>query len=303
VVVSLSARLRAEARDVLELVLLPGLAAILPWGPCFRLFRWLCRFDFLYRDLTERAFEQARARGWAGADPAAWRRTRRLITLVDQADFYLARTRSDRWLRKYVDVDGQWPDPATGAALLCSFHWGAGMWALRSLTAHGLHGHALVAEHKREYFPGQSVRYGYYGLRNREVARALRREPIAMTRPRGIMRTLDGGEQIVALVDVAADRVQASVPIPFLDRRALMPRGLLRIAVSKAIPVTVYLNGLRTDNGRRTLEIRNLGVYSDLDALMRDVFSILDAAIRRDPAAWHFWPIASGFFVEEGASL
>ena len=31
-------RLRREGRDVLELVLLPGLAAVLPWPVCFKLF-------------------------------------------------------------------------------------------------------------------------------------------------------------------------------------------------------------------------------------------------------------------------
>ena len=38
-------RLRTELRDLLELVLLPGLAAVLPWQICFRIFRRLDAFD------------------------------------------------------------------------------------------------------------------------------------------------------------------------------------------------------------------------------------------------------------------
>ena len=36
-------RLRGEARDLIELVLVPGLAAVLPWRWCFVLFRSLAR--------------------------------------------------------------------------------------------------------------------------------------------------------------------------------------------------------------------------------------------------------------------
>ena len=46
-------RLRTELRDLLELVLLPGLAAVLPWPLCFRLFRWLaCAARWLMRAAT-----------------------------------------------------------------------------------------------------------------------------------------------------------------------------------------------------------------------------------------------------------
>jgi hypothetical protein len=32
---------------------------------------------------------------------------------------------------------------------------------------------------------------------------------------------------------------------------------------------------------------------------MRSAFALLEAAIRSEPAAWHFWKVAPRFFVEE----
>jgi len=129
-----TSRLANEARDLLELVLLPGIAALLPWRLCFRLFRWLCGRDFLYRASCNEALAQARARGWVRGDAGEWLRTRRLVTLIDHADFYLARSRSDRWMARHLSVQGEWPSPAQ-PAILCTFHWGAGMWGLRHLSS------------------------------------------------------------------------------------------------------------------------------------------------------------------------
>ena len=56
-------RLRVELRDVLELVLLPGLAVLLPWGACFALFRRMARWNWLYRESCEEALDEARRRG------------------------------------------------------------------------------------------------------------------------------------------------------------------------------------------------------------------------------------------------
>ena len=295
------ARLRGEARDLLELVLLPGIAALLPWAVCFRIFRFLCRAESLYRDYCAEAFAEAQARGWVRGDPAHWRQRCRLVALVDHADYYLSLARSDRWMTRHLQVDGQWPDPAQ-PAILCTFHWGAGMWALRHVAANGLHVHLLIAPHSRAPFAGRAVRYWYYTRRINAIPRALGRPFIEATRsPRTILTAIRGGEQVAAVVDVPADQVTASEPIDFLGMRARVPRGLLRMACDAGLPVTVYVSGIRIADGRRTLKIVQLGTRKDLEPLIREVFSHLESAIEEEPAAWHFWNVASRFF-EGGAS-
>ena len=66
-------RLRVELRDVLELVLLPGLAALLPWDACFALFRRMAHWRWLYREQCEKALAEAKKRGaLRPADEARW---------------------------------------------------------------------------------------------------------------------------------------------------------------------------------------------------------------------------------------
>lgn len=293
---SIASRLRNESRDLLELVLLPGLAAVLPWRLCFRLFRWFSRFGCLYRDECEEAARNAEALGWLRGDRRHWMRARRLVTLVDHADFYLSRTRTDRWLARHVAVSGAWPDPGK-PGILCTFHWGAGMWALRHAGSRAMRAHAIVAPQVPEAFPGRTIKFLYSRARVRSVAAALRTEPIEPSHsPRRILRALHAGEQIVAAIDVPSDQVAASEAIDFLGARARVPRGLLRVAAASSIPVTVYLTGIRLGDGQRSLDIRPLGVRADAAALTTEVFAFLEQAIRTDPAAWHFWAVAPRFF-------
>lgn len=288
-------RLRAEVRDLIELVLIPGLAAVLPWSWCYRVFRVFSQWEWLYWADGIANCDKAAARGQV-TDRAGCRRKWRLMSMVDQADFYLAMTRSNAWMRRHMDVQGEWP-AAGGPAILCTFHWGAGMWALRHLGASGLRAHALVGPQRPEMFPGRRLRYKYFRIRNLAVRRALGTEPLDITGSlRAILKALRAGEQIAAAVDVPAYLSSSNQVIPFLGLNARFPRGLFRMAVDQAVPVTIFINGFRFVDGRRFLRLYQLGVADDVDALMAKVYSQLESLVREEPAAWHFWRISDAFF-------
>lgn len=291
-------RLRAELRDLIEVLLLPGLAAILPWGLCFRIFAKLARWRWLYRDAADRSLAQATAMGWV-ADPAAWSAARRLVTLVDHADLYLARTRSDAWMRRHLDVDGTW-DAAAGPQVLCTFHWGAGMWALRSLAASGLNAHMLVARLDRQQFRHRSIFYHYIKARTAAIAASLRNPTLDPLQDlRRLLAALRSGGQIVAAIDVPSDQVSASLPVQIAGHTALVPRGLLKMAVEQRLPVSVFVTGIDLQTGRRFLRVRALGVHDEVERLAAVVFSHLDLVIRENPAAWHLWSESPRFFRTE----
>jgi phosphatidylinositol dimannoside acyltransferase len=288
-------RLRFEVRDLVELVLVPALAAILPWPVAFRLFRRLARWQVLYRHPGRQAMAQAQERGWV-ADAGPWLRDRKLTTMVDHADHYLARTRSDRWLDRHLVVDGQWPPPGQPCILL-TFHWGAGMWGLRSAARAGVRMHPLVAAVHGAHFVGRTVLHRYINARNRTVVKALQCPVIDVSKGmRQALRALQGNEQLLAVVDVPADQVAASQPVQILGLPARLPTGLLRLAVDRKIPVSVYVTGIRMDTGRRFLRIRQLGVPIDVDSLVATLAADLDALIRECPPAWHFWSESERFF-------
>lgn len=293
----LPARWQREARDLIELVLVPGLAAVLPWRWCFAIFKRLARVQWLYGAACADALAQAQQRGQVpAADTARWLAVRRLVTLVDHADHYLAVTRSDAWMQRHLQVCGQWPNPDT-PGILCSFHWGAGMWGLRHAHSTGLQVHALVAAMEGTPFAGRRVLQWYARARTRSVERALGHTPLVVSGSlRPVVQALRRNEQVLAVVDVPADQVDSSVEVRLLGMQARMPKGLLRLAVAQNVPVTVYVTSLDMHTGQRFLRITQLGVWQDLDALVAAVFSQLEAVLCEESAAWHFWGEAPRFF-------
>ena len=289
-------RLRTEARDAVELVLLPGLAAWLPWKLCFVVFKRVARWRWLYREPCEAALNQARQRGWAGTDEAHWLWVRRLITLVDHADHYLGLWRSDGWMKTNLDVQGTWPVHSNGMMLL-TFHWGAGFWGLRNAASHGLQPHALVASLDSLAYRGRTVLSIYARARNAHVARILGSPTIDVAlHLKQVIRALRSNHSLLGVMDVPADEVKSSMPIHLLGMQARFPRGLLRLAVDQQVPVVIYITGLNTQTGQRFLRIKPLGIPADVDALATQVFNELEKIIVEDAPAWHFWSIADRLF-------
>lgn len=291
-------RLRIELRDLIELVVVPGLAALLPWSWCFRLFKRLARIDWFYRRTTHEALRQAKALGQVPpGTELEWLTTRRLVTLVDHADYYLAVTRSDAYMRRHMQVHGTWPSPEQAGVLL-SFHWGAGMWALRHAAAQGIKGHALVAALDGSPFAGRKVLHRYAIARTAQVGVALRHSPLVISGSlRPVVQALRSGEQVLGLVDVPADQAEgSSLPITVCGMAARVPKGLLRLAFDMQVPVTVYINGFDVQTGQRFLRMEQIPSQPDLQTLADTVFQRLDGCMKESTALWHFWSEGHRFF-------
>lgn len=291
-------RLRVELRDLIELVLVPGLAAVLPWRWSFALFKRLARIDWFYRRASHEALRQAQALGQVPpGTEAEWLAARRLVTLVDHADYYLAITRSDAYMRRHMRVQGQWPSPEQAGVLL-SFHWGAGMWALRHAGAQGMKVHALVAAVEGAPFVGRKVLHRYAIARTAQVGVALRHSPLVISGSlRPVVQALRSGEQVLGLVDVPADQAEgSSLPITVCGMAARVPKGLLRLAFDMQVPVTVYINGFDVQTGQRFLRMEQIPSQPDLQTLADVVFQRLNGCMDKSKALWHFWSEAHRFF-------
>jgi lauroyl/myristoyl acyltransferase len=289
-------RLKQELTDLIELVMFPGLAAVLPWRWCFPIFKRLARMRWLYKEPCEAALTHARARAWAGNNEAHWLWVRRLVTLVDHADHYLGRTRSDHWMHKHLGVQGAWPAPDL-AAVLMTFHWGAGYWGLRHAAAHGFRPHALVASLDSQAYQHRTILSWYARARNANVAQTLGAPNIDVAlHLKQVIRALRDQHTLLGVVDVPSDEAKASMTIELLGMQASVPRGLLRLAVDNAVPVVLYVTGLNTRTGERFLRIKPLGIFPTVEDLAQVAFGELALVIREDPPAWHFWGIADRFF-------
>jgi len=289
-------RLGVELRDFVEVILIPGMAASAPWPIGYRMLRRAALSLPVYEQETQHALAQARDRGWA-PDAREWSLRRKLTALVDHCDHYLSHTRSDAWMKRHLAIEGQWPAPGQ-PALLLTFHWGAGMWALRHAGSAGLHVNALIAPITRENFAGRRVLFRYAKARTLAVAKALGRPflDVSAVGMRGVLRALARNEQVLAVIDVPSDQVSSSLPVTVADLPARIPTPLLRLAIERGIPIYVFVTGFRLDDGQRFLRIEHVGVPNSLDEVAQQLAARLDQLIRENPPAWHFWGEASRFF-------
>lgn len=278
--------MRASVKSFVELFLLPGMAALLPWPWCFRLFRRVAASRRLYPEV-DWMLRCAREIGMA-QDEREWRSALRLTRIFSFADLYLSMFRSDRWMRKYVDVSGQWPE---GAFLAVTYHWGAGMWALRHLKAQGKRSSFLSIRFDRTMFGNSPVRYWYALLRTRETARA----------GGGVETIFTGGSAgriasahkdnicVTALLDVPPKPDQASVPVLLFGRPARLRRGLARVAIDEKIPVVMFSMHLDRETGRLKLRIDGPLPAANETELMQHMAADFCSALDRDPESWHGW--------------
>ena len=292
-------RLRRECVDAAELVLLPGLAAVLPWGLCFRLFTRIARWQWLYAQAAQADWHQAHAKG-LGSDQRRWLWERKLVQLVDHADFYLHKTRSDAWLHKHVHVQGAWAAEGT-PTFLFTFHWGAGMWGLRHARQAGLRVHALSAPAPDARFVGRWVLGRYVRARLKAVEEALGL-PLVLV-PKGLRQVkeaLTSGEQVLTLLDVPQDANGNGRSYDLLKEKIALSMAIPEMAARQQAPCAMYVTGLNLCSGQRFLDIRALPAHMQLEEMEAALLGWLENCICQSPAAWHLWGQWPRFCSEQG---
>jgi len=288
-------------RTLKESVALPALAAALPWAWGFPLLRKFADSSDLYPELAEAACDGAATVCPIG-DPRAWKQRYRLIRLVDHCDMFLVRTRSRRWFRRHVDVEGAWPDCSPFIAM--TFHWGAGLWALDDLRASGFPARFLSARIDPARFHGDWVAHAYARSRNRTVESA-GGAPVIYTggATEAIRRTLGEGQAVVALYDIPATPDHATLRTRVCGRTIELPAGLANLAATAGVPVVPFSMGVDCATGRRQLRIEDSFRPASAQDFADRLADALTRLIRTDTAAWHFSAMAPQFFAAAAAEL
>lgn len=291
--------LLANLRAAIEYVVVPGVLALLPFRLGVSIAWQVARWQYLYRQLTEPAVKMAKHYGWCLSEKAFARRYR-FHRLMDAFDLYLSKTRSDRHLAKHIDVKGEWPS-TNKPVLIVGFHWGGGLFAVKALLQAGFR----LGGPANEVTPSQSgfvgVLYRYAKARNNEVIRIID-EVIIMNVAENPYKQLKGlaerGVSVIGLIDVPPSEIGGGKEVPFLDRRADLPAGLIKLARLCSLPVVFFTMRVNPTTRRRELSISNYGPVSSVQHALEHGAGMLDAAVREDPAAWHLWPQAPAFFKE-----
>ena len=283
------ARLRREIRDLIQIVLAPGLPALLPWPAAFWVYRQLSRSRWLFGAQTEASIRAAMD-ALPTQDEKALRRRLRLVRLLDAADLYLARrTPVGRPPTAHFRRKGEWPKEGPFIAL--SFHYGNGMWMLRDANHAGFGTVMTFAPFDESMFSGRRVELFYAKQRWRETNRSAGVASVFRPRIREKLTTaLAENKVVVGLLDVPPQLVSArQLPVTLLGQPATLPCGLLDLAKSLDVPVVPCWVTL-DEKGYRTLHIESARHITDPAAELDWFAAQLDRLIRDDPGAWHFWP-------------
>lgn len=287
-------RLQTELRALLEFIVLPGLAAVLPWPVCFRLFRRIARWRWLYRPQTDASLAVA-ARHVPIEDPEDWAWRFRLCLLIDHSDFWLSRFRTDRWRRRYLEQTGDWPGPGSGYLVLF-FHSGPGLWPVRALRTAGHRASFLSARLARRAMGGSWLGHRYGRARLDELARVtglpVITPPGASAKCRAILAC---GDSVLGMPDVPPGETRRAQPVRLFGRDAWFPAGLIDAARLARAPVLLIDFPPGLDDGLR--KVRILGRFQpDQPGLLQVIVDHWQRSLIDAPWAFGLWPMFDDFF-------
>jgi phosphatidylinositol dimannoside acyltransferase len=275
---------RAPSRQLAEFFVLPMLAVAVPWPVAWRAMRWLAHRGRFFGAETARAAAMSSKLGFA-QDVVPWTARHRLTRMVDHIDPALSFARSDRWMDRYLAVDGD-PVPR-GPCVFIGFHYGTGFWSLRYLRRLGHRVSFISAPVNAGQAPGQPLHLAFMRLRKVCVERAGAAPVIHVGGSSDKIRAaLRQGISVLGLADVL-DATTRTVPVPFLGHQARFPTGMLRLARSENVPLVGYVASLDPHTGSRHLRFTRLP--DDPSEALHVLAATLESAVRSDSAAWHLW--------------
>ena len=286
-------RVWVAGRDFLELFFWPLSIAMLPWPIGFRVARFVARRRWFFEDSARAALGAAKSRLQV-RDDADWLYRYRFTRLMDHADLYLSLTRSRAWMEKCFVRHGEWP--AQKPVIGMTFHWGNGLFALRSLkySTGPFAGVALAVD--KALFRGRPVQYAYVKLRNWETARAIGG---GLNYTGGAARrfaaALRAGTSICGLFDVPPAPLVKARKADFLGGTAWFPRGAVRLAVAHRVSLVIFRSTVDPTSGKREIWIESPAAATDETVLFERAVRNLEEAVKMQPAAWHLWGALNAF--------
>jgi len=208
-----------------------------------------------------------------------------MTRIVDSIDPALSASRGDAWMDRHVTVGGD--ALPGGPCIFVGFHYGTGFWSLRYLRRSGYRVAFVSAPLDANRERDGLVRFAFIRWRQNRVADA-GGAPIIYVGggAERIRAALRKGVSVLALIDVP-EPATSTVPVQVLGHALRFPDGILRIGEAEKVPLVGFVATLDQASGSRHLQFIRLPPSSD--GSVHALAAMLDAAIRSDPAGWHFW--------------
>lgn len=277
------------ALEAFERLLLPAAVAAMPG----RLGASLMRRAARLRKVQRGAGEAARIAMTFGScvDERAFCERFALYRLLDHADLFLSHTRSFGWFERSTVRSGPvWP--VEGAYIAVTFHFGAGMWAMRDLGRHAKGVRWIHAPVTPPHNPVERVVAAVGRARIASVARFAGAPTIPTGGSRRVAEEwLAQGGAVTVLHDAPHFGMRETQEVPFLGRSIHLPTGLAHLAVTTGVPVYFYTTRLELEGFGRRLHVAEPRVFRQPSDFTAAAGRFLEAEVAADPAAWHLWNV------------
>jgi hypothetical protein len=285
--------MKENMRDLAGLFVLPFMIALLPWPLGKVLAVFVARRPWFYHEEAVASLAMARPQ-LPISDDTRWLYEYRLVRLMDDVDLYLWILRGDSWLRRNVLLKGKWP--AEKSFVSVTFHWGGGIWALRSMRDAGVVVSGLAVSLERKVFKGAWVRYWYMRLRNRETAKIIGGGlNFTGSAARQLYNALRADLAVCGLFDVPGSNPDKDITVRFFGRESVFPRGLAHIAVQYKKQVVVFYAGVDPSTLQHVVYVEDAQRFDDEATLTQHLALRLQNAVELRSSAWHHWALLDRF--------
>lgn len=282
-------RLRIQFTDAWQFFIVPIVAALLPWRLAYRWLRWLSRGASAFDEPAQAARAVAPQHLDVG-DVERFTANVRLHWLLDTCDLYLSLLHWKRpWRPWHIERVGEWP--RDGRFVVAGFHHGNGHWMFKSLAEAGHDSVIVSARWDKADYPGLPVRFRYGCLRGYDMARLSGRPLIFRPNARQqLADSLAAGYAAIGVLDMPPRLApNGQRPVRLLGNDASLPDGMLDLARDAGVPVVPYWMEYDLERGTRRFVIGEPLDPADPGTLQK-LADLLDAAVRKTPSAWFFWP-------------
>ncbi|RPJ04430.1 MAG: hypothetical protein EHM36_10665, partial [Deltaproteobacteria bacterium] len=179
------------------------------------------------------------------------------VISCDEIDLYIYLFGFYGWLLRNPRIDGE--ENLREAlehrgGILLSAHFGGGFPILPFLKERGIRAHFFSADIEKKDYPSGKALYYYRRLRIEVVKRASSERTLYKKEGRQeLIQVLSAGKWVIILFDVPPFRVRDVMEAPFLNRKALFPKGIISIAKETQVPILPFFSFLDDGRHRRIL--------------------------------------------------
>lgn len=295
-------RLAHEWRDLWSYWLIPGLAVIFPWFICYRIFRFISRFDWIYQDEVN-AMRSGLKKLKLEQDTQLWPRHFRLSWIIEQSDLFLLYFHRHSHLKKHFDCKKvQWPENTPFFTLFYNF--GFGFLVLEAMRQNNLKP-SLVYKSMPETRPAgmTRMRFSYMKWRVQGMQKACEHQAIGTGGAyQAIQSAIDKKRSVVVVTDAPSTDTNKTIPVALFGQQGRWRAGILKLVQESGLPAVAFRVKINWKTGKRTLLLTPELPTESLEKLSQALQNEFHRGIDEHPELWLYWTAIEIYLPELGSA-